>query len=494
MSVLPRRNTLDSCLLAFLAFGGVSLGAQLVTLHRFSPLSGGVNADGANPAAAIVSLKGLLCGTTSQGGSQGMGTAFYLSADGSNFVAFRVFAGAPDVGNPQGDLALSGATFFGASLGGGSNGVGTVFSGQTNGSVSLLRSFAAVSADDATNSGGASPATLFLSGGQVYGTTAAGGAAANGTVFSLTTNGTTFLVLHSFSAPDSVTGTNTDGAIPSGRLVLCGATLFGTASVGGAFGNGVVFSVNTNGAGFRTLYSFTAMDTLNATNTDGALPLGGLALASNLLYGTTFAGGLGGRGTVFAIQTNGSGFTALHHFTTTAPVTGTNTDGASPCAALTLSGDTLYGTASAGGAGAAGTVFSLNTDGTQFQTLHSFAPLAANGTNTDGAFPVVPLLQSSNSLYGTTFAGGPGAGTVFSLALPLPPALITDVVHNPDGSVTLSFLGAPDSTNVIQTAADLTPPIAWQNLSTNIADGTGAWQFTQTNLTSSAQFYRSYAH
>jgi len=299
-------------------------------------------------------------------------------------------------------------------------------------------------------------------------------------------------VLYNFSVLDSQTGTNTDGAVPWGGLILSGDKLYGTASAGGAGGNPESFR-GTNGANFTTLYNFSPMDTLAATNTDGAIPFGGLVLFSNRLYGTTFAGGIGGGGTIFSIQTNGLGFTVLHHFTATGSITATNTDGASPCAGLILSSNVLYGTAAAGGAGAAGAVFSLNLNGAQFNTLHSFAAVASSGTSTDGAFPVAPVLRLGDSLYGTTFSGGPGAvGTVFSIPLPVPPAVITSIVRNVNGSVTLYFLGAPNSTNVVQFTTNITPPVTWQNVSTNIADANGAWQFTDSNNTAT-RFYRSYA-
>ena len=471
------------------------IGPDGIALHRFSALIDGLNLDGANPAAGLALSGGVLCGTTLNGGAQGAGTAFYMTPDGTNFSAFRTFTNAPDAGNPQGELSFSANKFFTTTFGGGSSGVGAVIAGQTNGSVSLLKSFSTVSADNATNSGGASPsAALALSGASLYGTTTAGGAAANGTIFTLTTNGVTFSVLHDFSLLNSQTGTNTDGAAPMSGLTLSGDKLYGTASAGGAGGNGVVFSLNTNGANFTTLHSFTPMDTFTATNTDGAMPLGGLVFSNSTLYGTTFAGGSGGRGTIFSMQTNGGGFTVLHHFTAVDSVTATNTDGASPCAALLLSSNVLYGTASGGGGGAAGTVFLLHLSNLQFTTIRSFTALAANSTNTDGAFPVAPLLRVGGLLYGTTFSGGPGAaGTVFSIPIPAPPAVITNVVRNLDGSVMLFFLGGPNSTNVIQSATNLSLPVAWQNVFTNVADANGAWQFTQTNLTNSTQFYRSYA-
>ncbi|MEY4918573.1 MAG: hypothetical protein RL616_2486, partial [Verrucomicrobiota bacterium] len=356
------------------------IGPDGIALHRFSALIDGLNQDGANPAAGLTLSGGVLVGTTLNGGSQGAGTAFYLTPDGTNFSTFRTFTNAPDAGSPQGEISFSGNKFFSTTFCGGGGG-GSVIVGQTNGSISLLKSFTTVSADNATNSGGASPSAAFaLSGAVLFGTTTIGGAAANGTVFSLTTNGSMFAVLHDFSLLNSQSGTNTDGALPCGGLILSGDKLYGTASAGGAGGSGVIFSLNTNGANFTTLYSFSPMDALAATNVDGAMPLGGLVWLSNKIFGTTFAGGFGGRGTIFSIQTNGSGFAVLHHFTTTDSVTATNTDGASPTASLLLSSNVLYGTASAGGAGAAGTVFALNLSNLQFTTIRNFAALSSNGT------------------------------------------------------------------------------------------------------------------
>jgi uncharacterized repeat protein (TIGR03803 family) len=467
-----------------------------IVYHIFTRPINGLNPDGANPAAGLVLAGGVLCGTTVNAGLQGAGTAFYLMPDATGFNAFRAFGNPPDAANPQGDLTISGNRFFGASFGGGTNGVGAVFAGQTNGSVSVLRSFSAVSADTATNSGGASPTALLVSaGGTVFGTTTAGGAAANGTVYSVSTNGAAFSVPHDFSFLDSVTGTNSDGALPWSGLVLSGDALYGTTSAGGSGGNGVVFSVKTNGSNFTILHNFIPMDSVTATNSDGAIPFGGLVLSNDTLYGTTFAGGQGGRGTIFSIQTNRLGFMVLHHFSATDPSTGTNADGAAPCATLTMSGNVLYGTASAGGTGASGAIYSVKTDGTQFKTHYSFAPLnSSTGTNSDGAFPVAGLLIVGNSLYGTAFSGGPGSvGTLFRLPIGTSPAIITKIILNPDRTVTLFFLGAPGSTNIIQATTNLGFPTAWQNVSTNVADAAGTWQFTEAIATNSTRFYRSYA-
>src|ERR1017187_7366803 len=79
----------------------------------------------------------------------------------------------------------------------------------------------------------------------------------------------TFTTLHSFTA-----GTNSDGINPYAGLILSGNTLYGTAQYGGTSGQGTVFAVHTDGTGFTNLYSFTAAPNPNSTNSDGAYPLG----------------------------------------------------------------------------------------------------------------------------------------------------------------------------------------------------------------------------
>ena len=71
-----------------------------------------------------------------------------------------------------------------------------------------------------------------------------------------------------------------------------------------------------------------------------------------------------------------------------------------------------------------------------------------------------------------------------------PPAFINSIIRNPNSSTTLYFANTPGSTNIIQAATNLD---AWQNIFTNLADGNGFWQFTDTNASlPPARFYRSY--
>jgi hypothetical protein len=70
--------------------------------------------------------------------------------------------------------------------------------------------------------------------------------------------------------------------------------------------------------------------------------------------------------------------------------------------------------------------------------------------------------------------------------------LIYQTVPNPDGSVTLNLVTAPNTGSRVLAATNLTPPVVWQPIYTNVAGPAGAWQFTDTNASGHpAQFYRS---
>ena len=212
-------------------------------------------------------------------------------------------------------------------------------------------------------------------------------------------------------------------------------TLYGVTFFGGTNGNGpgtggygTVYKVNSDGSGFQTLHVFASGQ--NATNGYG--PAGGLALSGSTLFGTTSGGGKYGTGTIFQINTNGTGFAVLKNFSaygSDSAYNYTNSDGMAPEGRLILTGDTLYGTTLEGGTnGGGGVVYSINTNGNKFTVLHSFSNPVNNGnyvyTNSDGGGTRAGLLLSGNVLFGTTPYGGTyGGGTLFAIILPSPPPL-----------------------------------------------------------------------
>jgi uncharacterized repeat protein (TIGR03803 family) len=205
----------------------------------------------------------------------------------------------------------------------------------------------------------------------------------------------TYTNLHNFMG--------TDGAAPYGKLIVAGNVMYGTTKDGGSAGAGTVFKVNIDGSGFTNLYNFSG-------GNDGSHPHAGLVLSGNTLYGTAPYGGVANAGTIFKVNTNGSGFTNLHVFSLASGPSNTNSDGVGPFGGLVLSGNTLYGTASSGGIQGCGTVFSLRTNGTAFVNLYNFSCAAG-----DGAYPI-GLILSSDTLYGVTLVGGTAStGSLFKL-------------------------------------------------------------------------------
>src|SRR5437016_1453531 len=268
-------------------------------------------------------------------------------------------------------------------------GLGLIPTGRlTAQTFTTLHGFTATSASyPYTNNDGANPyGGLILSGSTLYGTAGAGGSWGKGTVFKVNTDGTGFAIVHAF------TGT-IDGGSPLTGLIVSGGTLYGATQSGGTWGKGALFKVNTDGTAFTTVYSY------SLSGSDGFSPAAGLILSGNTLYGTTEAGGSLANGTLFAVNTDGTGFTTLHNFTG-------GSDGSNPYAGVTISGNTLYGTTVAGGAWGGGTAFQVNTDGTGFATLHSFtATSAPSYTNSDGTYPLAGLTFSGNTLYGAALNG-----------------------------------------------------------------------------------------
>ena len=413
-------------------------------------------ADGANPQGSLIVSGNMLYGTTSGGGNQTSlsGTVFKINTDGSGFTNFYFFPAVSEPGYPhtnsngafpEAGLVLSGNTLYGTAYGGGTFGLGTIFRVNTDGSgFANLHTFT-------NGTDGANPeAGLVLSGNMLYGTATGNDSANYGTVFALGTNGAGFTMLHTFT-------NGTDGAIPLAGLILAGGTLYGTTTAGASGGNGTVFAINTNGTGFTNLYSFSAgtpNDEDIITNGDGANPEAGLILVGNTLYGTANDGGLTGNCAVFAVSTNGTSFTNLYSFTDIGDY-GPNSDGALPQAGLISVGSTLYGTAADGGSSASGTVFAINTDGTDLTNLYSF-----NGfVNSGGDLPLAGLVLSGGTLFGTTFHGGDGVdGVVFSLSVTLPAAPQLTITHSGNGAI----VSWPESVT------------GW-TLQTNQNLGTGAW-------------------
>ncbi|HZT44312.1 MAG TPA: choice-of-anchor tandem repeat GloVer-containing protein [Chthonomonadaceae bacterium] len=343
--------------------------AQVVEsiLHTFNSY-----ADGADPSGSLIQGQdGAYYGTTFYGGPNNFGTIYKIDSSGK-LTTIHSFSG-PDGDHPACQLIQAGdGTLYGTASGGGSNYDGTVFRLNPDGTgFTVLHHFHYSDGDDPIAS------VSLGSDGKLYGTTPNGGAYGDGTVFQLSTDGAIFNMLHSFSG----------GAYLHGGVIQASdGKLYGTTLGGGAKGNGSIFQLSTDGTIFNTIHSF--------NNSDGNLPLGTLIQANDgLLYGTTVYGGSYGDGTVYQVSTDGAVFNAIHSFH--------SSDGDNPYAGVIQGNDgKLYGTTPNGGAYGDGTVFQVSTDGTGFNSLHSF------NNSTEGYVPLAGVIQGSDGLlHGTTYYG-----------------------------------------------------------------------------------------
>jgi len=320
-------------------------------------------------------------------------------AHAQTYTVLHNFTGGNDGGDPQGALIQVKGNLLGTTAGGGVYGFGAVYLLSETGKEDVLYNFEYFN--------GAQPnwgALLQDSTGGVYGVTLGGGYYAYKGVLYKLSKGRGETIIHQFGGPG-------DGLFAySGVVADAEGNLYGSTQSGGTTGSGTVFKVDSAG-NYSILYNFTG-------KADGGSPSGGLVWGSDgELYGATQGGGSGACvgnngypcGTLFKIDTAGN-LTTLYSFN--------GTDGAFPydgALAFDAAGN-IYGTTTQGGAFGAGTVFKVDTSGTE-TVLYSFTG------NADGFFPEAGVvLDSKGNIYGITTGGGNltacqgGCGVVFKLS------------------------------------------------------------------------------
>ena len=262
-----------------------------------------INNSGDQPQScfALASSSGLLYGMTSQGGNQGgltgNGVLFSFDPQTSTYTKLLSLNGPKRGIDPHGQPILdpNGTTLYGMTRQGGKHNVGAIFSFDTaSNKVKTLHNFNCAKSgkpacmekkDGATTDHG----TLVQLGSTLYGMTTFGGRFGAGIVFSISTAGRPFKVLHNFG------NTSADGQHPYGSLLLAGGTLYGTTREGGSKGLGTVFQINPDGTNYARIYNFTGTP-------DGANPVDNVIFSNGSLFGMTTVGGKCGFGAIFAVQ------------------------------------------------------------------------------------------------------------------------------------------------------------------------------------------------
>ena len=284
-------------------------GAETV-LHSF-----GGESDGIAPWADLIDVTGRLYGTTAAGGSNtncdsnpGCGTIFALDPRTGTETVLHAFCTRQDCTDgayPAASLISMNGVLYGTTSSGGvagcnGYGCGTVFSiDLKSGTEKTLYTFCT-----RTNcADGAGPdGSLIDEKGTLYSTTRFGGAYGEGTVFSLDPDTGNETALHAFG--DSAD----DGDLPEAGLIDVRGTLYGTTFGGGADDYGTAFALDPKSGKERVLYSFCSQSFCP----DGDRPQAALVNVKDELYGTTYYGGNTGDenpscefigcGTVFALK------------------------------------------------------------------------------------------------------------------------------------------------------------------------------------------------
>ena len=396
---------------AFLFVSSLSHTAQCQTYSVIYNFTNG--RDGAQPAAGpTLDRGGNLYGTAFYGGNQncasGCGIVYKLVQHSGSwaFNPLYAFTGQGDGALPYyGALALGpDGTPYGTTYAGGIGNGGVIFNLKPRPAncptTACFWIDSTVHQFGNGNDGyGPTSGVVFDAAGNMYGTTYHGGASNNGAIYEATRSGGvwTETVIYSFAGGN-------DGANPVPCVTLDSAgNLWGTTYAGGTSGFGTVFRLTRSGGVWTktVLYNFT-------NGSDGRAPSGGVVFdqAGNL-YGSTVFGGANGGGTVYELSPTGGSWT----LTTLYSFSGV----AGPYNTLTMDANgVLYGTTYRDGANQAGSVFKLTQSNGNwaFTGLHDFT----NGN--DGGFPTSSVaVDSHGDIFGTASSGGSaGEGVVFEIA------------------------------------------------------------------------------
>ena len=177
------------------------------------------------------------------------------------------------------------------------------------------------------------------------------------------------------------------GSFPNAPVLVKGATIYGTTATGGNnTGNcanyfcGTAFSLKPSGQNFAVVYSFLG-------GSDGSGPYSKFASdAQGTIYGSSLGGAVAPYSGQVIYKLGGKAKGGLQRTTVRSFIGGK--DGDDPSALLLdANGKTFFGTtASTGGSDCCGTVFQINTDGSGYRVLHYFRQLS-NGLPGPGRRP-----------------------------------------------------------------------------------------------------------
>lgn len=204
-------------------------------LHAFT----GGKDGGVGSLGSLLYASPALYGVAELGGAHGAGTVYKITPTGSGgwkFATLYAFKGTPDAGYPYGGLvADASGNLFGTTYYGGANGAGAVYELVRN-KRGGYRERVLYSFKGGSDGSYSTSTLIFGTSGSLYGTTSSGGGSCDcGTIFSVDPKTGAESVVHAF-------GASGDGAYPYyGMTADAGGNLYGTTVAGGNGNQGTVF-------------------------------------------------------------------------------------------------------------------------------------------------------------------------------------------------------------------------------------------------------------
>ncbi|MCE7992289.1 MAG: T9SS type A sorting domain-containing protein [Roseivirga sp.] len=336
-------------------------------------------------------------------GSDSWGTSIFgvnpISNSAENWFSFNNSNGR--LGNPKWGVTESNNKLWGTTYAGGDHDFGTLFTINKDGS-DFEKKFDFPSSFWYPNS------PLIESNGFLWGVSLGNvGTQSNnrGVIFAVDTATGSVGMVHEFNADKS------DGWAPNG-LVEVGDKLWGMTQLGGTHNAGVIFHIDNDGSNFTKVHDFEA----GKGDPEGTLlyaygKLWGTTKGTKVGYPATLNSNVTDFGTVFSINTDGSGFEVVHEFTKSSIAHSDFLNGRNPEGSLVAFDGKIWGMTPFGGSsisnGAYGVIFQIDPIELVYEKVHSFT---AGG----GIIPRGNLYVYENALWGMTYAGGTvNKGTAF---------------------------------------------------------------------------------
>jgi uncharacterized repeat protein (TIGR03803 family) len=404
-----------ACLAAFAltAFLPAIANAQLKVLKTF-PVSA---LDGSKPTRSGVVIGAYYYGIASSGGANGKGVIYRMNLDGTNFTKLKDLDATMDPSDSDGGSILTSEGKIYVILNNSTNNIGdqrhSLYKIDPNSMIiDKIYSFRNYSSGELKVNNGHNPEIKFLDANNIYGICSYGGDGNEGTIFKINLDGSGFDTLHNFTGGSdgdqpieiidggtAIYGITRYGGIANKgtifkinkdrtgyqqlrymtggddgltSIAVSGSQLFVASEYGGEATaqaknpQGFIFSINTDGSGYKNIKTFNYATTKIDSPTK-------IFIQNNLIYGVSSEGGTDEKsriyGGLFKMNLDGSGFTQLAGFDYEARgVSGKNPSG------LIFSNGVLYGTNSEGGTGGLGTVYSLSVGGSSPNPTPTPAP------------------------------------------------------------------------------------------------------------------------